>query len=545
MPRSRIIFFLIIGMAIIVVGIATVLQNLYTSNQAAQATAALVTQTAQAAQAAQATIAAVGLPGSGDTTVIPIFAGGKPPSDNLPTYTCAADAFGSYYALQQMQVAGYDVKYGFHLGLVPFYLPSGDYDFSEETRTALLESGKIDCLFTTLDSAALEGSGIITAIIDESAGADQVWARPDIQTLNDLRGKKIIYTQGSISQFFVLYILNVVGLSPTKDVTMVSDDNIQSVVKRFNMGQADAISGWEPDVLGAAQSGAKLLIGSDKLRVAIDVIMTSRQAIQNKMNVVQAFHNAWFYTLKAQFENFPTAAKQIADWGNNDWSAIAPATAQADLGKALDHIAQAGLAQNTAVMKDTTALIERLNTAQRVWEAAGQKAYTGQSADLVDPRFVLEAAKRSDLSTSATPRNNTFLLNSQPSFKAIAPNEGETLGVLPCRKFDFMPNSVDLNSDARRIIDTCVLPVLHSSTGIYLRIVGSAAWLPGDTEQINRQYAMARAKAVGDYLVQNGIDANRFTLDVELPPPEDRNTDDPALQAKYRFVEMTLVTVGR
>jgi ABC-type nitrate/sulfonate/bicarbonate transport system substrate-binding protein len=545
MTRSRTIFFLIIGMAIIVVIAATALQNMYTSQQNAQATAAQVTQTAQAALAAQATITAIGLPGSGDTTVLPLFAGGQPPADNLPTYTCAADAFGSYYALQQMQVAGYDVKYGFHLGLVPFYLPGGNYDFSEETRTALLEAGNIDCLFTTLDSAALKGSGIITAIIDESAGADQVWARPDIKTLNDLRGKKIIFTRGSISQFFVLYILNVVGLSPAKDVTMVPAEDIQDAVKRFNMGQADAISGWEPDVLDAKQSGAMLLIGSDKLRVAIDVIMTSRQAIQNKPNVVQAFHNAWFRTLKAQFEDFPTAAKQIADWGYNDWSAINATTSQTDLGQALDHIAQAGLAQNAAVMNDTTALIERLDTAQRVWAAAGQKTYAGRTADLVDPRFVLEAAKRSDLATSAKPRNDTFLLSSQPSFKAIAPNQGETLGVLPCRKFDFMPNSVVLNSDAKRIIDNCVLPVLHSSTGIYLRIVGSAAWLPGDTEQINRDFAMQRAKAVGDYLVQNGIDANRFTLDSVLPPPERRNTDDPALQAQDRYVEMTLITVGR
>ena len=196
-------------------------------------------------------------------------------------------------------------------------------------------------------------------------------------------------------------------------------------------------------------------------------------------------------------------------------------------------------------MNDTATLIERLDMAQRVWAAANQKPYAGRTADLVDPRFVLEAAKRNDLATSATPRNNTFLLSSRPSFKAIAASEGETLGVLPCRKFDFMPNSVDLNSEARRIIDTCVLPVLRSSTGIYLRIVGSAAWLPGDTEKINRDFAMQRAKAVGDYLVKNGIDANRFTLDVVLPPPERRNTDDPALQVQDRFVEMTLITVGR
>ncbi len=538
MSRSRMIFFLIIGLAIIVVIAATVIQNSITNQQNAQATA-------QSVANAQATTTAIALPSNSGTTVLPMFAGGKPPTDNLPTYTCAADAFGSYYTLQQMQVAGYDVKSGFHLGLIPFYLPGGNYDFSEDVRTNLLANGNIDCLFTTLDSAALKGSGVVTTVIDESAGADQIWVRPEIKTLNDLQGKRVIYTAESISQFIALYALNIAGLDPTKDVTMVPADSIDDAVKRFNQGQADSIVGWEPNILQAGQSGAQELIGSDKLRVAVDVIETSRQAIQGKANVAQAFHNAWFYTLKAQFEDLATAAKQIAQWGNNDWSGISPNTASDDLSKQLDHIAQAGLSQNSIVMSDTTSLKERLDTAQRIWAAAGQTPYNGNTADLIDPRFVLAAAKRSDLSTSATPHNNTFLLSSRPNFQAIAPNEGQTLAVLPCRKFDFMPESMAITSDIKRILDTCVLPILHSSTGIYLHIVGSAAWLPGDTEDVNRQVAGGRAQAIAGYLAQNGIDKNRFTVDVVLPPVQDRNTDDPTIQAKYRYVQLTLVTAGR
>ncbi len=149
MPRSRMIFFVIIGLAIVVVVVVTLIQQAATNQQNAQATA-------QSLAIAQATTTAIALPSTSGATVLPIFAGGKPPTDNLPTYTCAADAFGSYYALEQMQIAGYDVKYGFHLGLIPFYLPGGEYDFSEDVRTNLLENGNIDCLFTTLDSVALK-----------------------------------------------------------------------------------------------------------------------------------------------------------------------------------------------------------------------------------------------------------------------------------------------------------------------------------------------------------------------------------------------------
>src|SRR5581483_8521818 len=536
MSRSRIIFFLIIGAAIIVVVVALLVQNIQTSNQIATQTA--VAQATMTAVVAQATMTAVSVPGNTNTgsSVVPVFAGGTTPTDSLPKYVCAADAFGSYYTLQQMQVAGYDVQYGFHLGLVPFLLdgPGGSYDISEEARDSLLENGNIDCLFTTLDAAALSGAGIITAVVDESAGADQLWARSTVKTLNDLRGKKVIYASNSVGQFFALYGLFVAGMNPRTDVTMIPAD-----------GQADAVSGWEPDILNAAKGGGAKLIGSDKLRVIVDVIMTARQSIQSRPRVVQAFHDAWFRTLKAQFDNFAQAAQQIAAWGHNDWSGINLKTAEADLGKALDHIAQAGLTQNSAVMSDTSVLVERLDQAQRVWAAFGQSAYTGRTSDLIDPTFVRQSATRNDLTTSGSPRNASFLLTSRPNLKAIAPNEGETLAVLPCRKLNFIPNSTELTSDARRILDSCVLPVLHSSIGLYLKIVGSAAWLPGDTEQINRDFAMKRAQAVQQYLVSKGIDPNRLTLDTVLPPPERRGSSEGSVQEQDRFVEMSLITVGR
>ena len=547
MSRSRIIFFLIIGAAIIVVVVALLVQNIQTSNQIATQTA--VAQATMTAVVAQATMTAVSVPGNTNTgsSVVPVFAGGTTPTDSLPKYVCAADAFGSYYTLQQMQVAGYDVQYGFHLGLVPFLLdgPGGSYDISEEARDSLLENGNIDCLFTTLDAAALSGAGIITAVVDESAGADQLWARSTVKTLNDLRGKKVIYASNSVGQFFALYGLFVAGLNPRTDVTMIPADSVADAVNRFNQGQADAVSGWEPDILNAAKGGGAKLIGSDKLRVIVDVIMTARQSIQSRPRVVQAFHDAWFRTLKAQFDNFAQAAQQIAAWGHNDWSGINLKTAEADLGKALDHIAQAGLTQNSAVMSDTSVLVERLDQAQRVWAAFGQSAYTGRTSDLIDPTFVRQSATRNDLTTSGSPRNASFLLTSRPNLKAIAPNEGETLAVLPCRKLNFIPNSTELTSDARRILDSCVLPVLHSSIGLYLKIVGSAAWLPGDTEQINRDFAMKRAQAVQQYLVSKGIDPNRLTLDTVLPPPERRGSSEGSVQEQDRFVEMSLITVGR
>jgi hypothetical protein len=329
---------------------------------------------------------------------------------------------------------------------------------------------------------------------------------------------------------------------------MVPADSVDDAVNRYNQGQADVVVGWEPNIEAAGKTNGTKLIGSDKLHVIVDVIMTARQTIKQRPTIVQAFHNAWFRTLKAQFEGFAAAAKQIADWGHNDWSGISEATAEKDLGSQLALVAQATLTENASVMSDVSRLTDRLTTAQRIWAAAGQTPASGPVNDLVNGQFVLAAVTHSELTSTAQPPNTSFLLASHPDLKAIAPDEGETLAVLPCRKFDFLPESIELTKESLQLLDTCVLPVLNSSTGIYLKVVGSAAW-PGPVGTFTAKdityTAMARAQAVVTYLTNNGIDPKRFSISTVLPPVARQNTTDGLEQAKDRYVEMTLITIGR
>src|SRR5262245_44432846 len=221
----------------------------------------------------------------------PIMAGQV--ADNLPTYTCAADAFGSYYKLQVIQQAKIDVKHGFQLAIVPFLLDNQSaYDINEDQRVGALAAGQWDCLLTTLDSVALHGeSGQITAIVDESSGADQLWAKSNIATLNDLRGQKIAVTEGSVSEFFTYYILNVAGITvdPKTGAEIVPASSIADAIDAFNANKAAAVTGWEPDIEKAAEGKGRKLVGSDTLRVVVDVIVTSRQSIASRADVVQSF----------------------------------------------------------------------------------------------------------------------------------------------------------------------------------------------------------------------------------------------------------------
>ncbi len=477
-----------------------------------------------------------------------IFSPDRDADDGLPTYICGADAFGSYFTLQQMQAAGTDVEHGFHLGIIPFYLDDDPaYSVSEEQRTALLENGQWDCLLTTLDSVALTSPGVITAIVDESAGADQLWAR-GIDTINDLKNARIAFSRGSVGEYFTYYTLSIARLNPRFDVTLLPKDSVAEAVEAFNAGEADAVSGWEPDIYDAEASGGIPLLSSKQMRIIIDVMVTSRQSIANKAELVQNFHDAWFHTLKDQVEDFDTAAGQIAEWGHNDWSFVYPESASEDLTLWLESVAQADLSDNAAVMRDLEPILNRLQIAQRVWAASGLDVPGGDVSELVEAGYISRAAAQASLQARGNPVNDTFSLSAELAVSSLDEADAQTLVVLPCRRFAFLPESTELTLESRRILDECVMPTLSQSVGLFLQVEGSSAW-PGPagtyTEDEILDFAEARAQSVVDYLVSQGIDQARFIITGTLPPESHWETEDAELQSEDRYVEMTLITVGR
>ena len=225
MDRTRIIFIVIIGVALLAVcGIlAGSLGSRLLSSDDATPTGVATTQASSDRPTPSVNL----------ESPDPVFGPNYQADDGLPTYTCGADAFGSYFTLQQMQMSGKDIAHGFHLAIVPFFLDEDPaYDVSEEQRNALLASGQWDCLLTTLDAVALDSPGVITAIVDESAGADQLWAR-DTPTLNDLKGKRITFARNSVGEYFVYYALSIARLNPRFDVTLVPQDSVAGAVEAF------------------------------------------------------------------------------------------------------------------------------------------------------------------------------------------------------------------------------------------------------------------------------------------------------------------------
>jgi len=537
MNRTRTLFFVIVGLAIVAV-LAGVVFNSVTGRPVNPPAPTLVPT--DAPPAANATL----LPADVKSPP-PLFGPGINTSDGKPTYICGTDAFASYLTLALVQTQKLDVANGFHLGIVPLQLTNKpEYALSSDQSNALITNGKWDCLLDTADSTSITGYGAITAIVDESAGGDGMYAH-NIATLNDLKGKRIGFVSDSSAAYYVYYVLSVARLNPKFDVTLMPYDTPDAAVAAFNDGKLDAVSAWDPQLSRASKTGTPL-ITTKQLRLVLDTLATSKKAIAERPQVVQAFHTAWFAALKFAVENPDLAGQQLVSWGNNDWTDVHK---PGDLSAQLQRIAQADLSANTFVMRDPTPIYNRMTIARRVWASAGKQSTTDKVEDLVDPRFVLQAAQNSALKSNARPTNDTFSIGAKFDISGAAKAEdAATLAVLPCRRFTFLPESTTLTLESRRILDDCVVPTLQQSVGLFLKVKGSSAW-PGPKGTFTKdqilEFSKARAQSVVDYLASLGVDRARFLVDATLPPQEHWETEDADKQAEDRFVEMTLVTVGR
>ena len=468
-----------------------------------------------------------------------------PNSPSKGTVTFAFDAFPTYYPGIVMEVQGLLKQRGYELKLVPFGL-DGANDVPEEQRWANLKSGEWDVLATTLDGFARQSDpafGAITAVIDESAGADKLVAKPEITTINALKGQRIAFSQGSVGEYFLYYALSLAGLGP-QDVQLVPQPAVADAVKAYTSGQADAVSAWVPDVQEAEAAGAKTIIASDKLRAILDVLISSRPAIENKTEALQAFHDAWYEALKQMTDTPDQAEQALLKWGHADWTFIEK---PGDLRAALEPLAQATLNTNQIAFQQPQLLVSRLQQAQQVWARAGQTPPQADLNQMVDPRFTLGSSKAQQLFSNQPPVNSSFLLTAKVDLPQLSSEEqqnAQDVVKLPLEKIDFQPESARLTDQAVSDLNSQVLPVLRASQ-LYLKIEGSAAWPGPDgrfTEAQIQEVAQARADSVAQFLAQQGIDPNR--LIVSTIPSKFPNSLNESELVQDRIVRFTLVTTG-
>ncbi|MEM6252212.1 MAG: ABC transporter substrate-binding protein [Cyanobacteria bacterium P01_D01_bin.156] len=178
------------------------------------------------------------------------------------------------------------------------------YIASMEALAAGQLDGNCQTLNDTISFAADAVNGEVAVLVnDNSAGNDKIIVTEDINTIQELKGKKVAIEEGVVDDFLLTLALEENGMS--RDDVEILPLETGAAAAAFAAGQADAVGAFPPFWLTALErEGSKELITSAEYPGAIpDLLVVTQKVIDEQPEQVQALINTWFDILAFMEEN--------------------------------------------------------------------------------------------------------------------------------------------------------------------------------------------------------------------------------------------------
>jgi len=184
-----------------------------------------------------------------------------------------------------------------------------DYGFKVEFKVlddfdasrAAWKSGDVDLLWATIDAFPTEVEGLqrfepqVVFQADWSRGGDAVVVRRGINSVADLKGKKIAVAPLTPSHTFLLWLLDAGDLT-TKDVEIVEVPNAIDAATAFKSGKVDAAVVWSPDDEIAVREvkGSKVLENTrNASSIIADVFYAKKAFVESNQEKLNQLYEGW------------------------------------------------------------------------------------------------------------------------------------------------------------------------------------------------------------------------------------------------------------
>jgi NitT/TauT family transport system substrate-binding protein len=241
----------------------------------------------------------------------PSSSSGASGSGSTSTIRLGFSAWPGWFPWQVAEEKGFFTKHGLKVDL--------KYFESYTDSLNALASGNLDANSQTLNDtvSSVAGGAKQTIVLtnDNSTGNDQIIAGPGINSVADLKGKKVGAEQGTVDHYLLLLALKKAGLSAT-DIDFQPLET-GAAAAAFASGRLDAVGAFAPFTTQAlARSGSKALATSTDFPGAIpDHLVFARDFVASRPDDVQKLIDAWFDTLDYLRSSPADAAKIMAKKG--------------------------------------------------------------------------------------------------------------------------------------------------------------------------------------------------------------------------------------
>ncbi|MBK3332248.1 ABC transporter substrate-binding protein [Persephonella atlantica] len=152
---------------------------------------------------------------------------------------------------------------------------------------------------------------VVVLVMDFSNGADVIIARRGIETLSDLKGKKIGVENSALGAYMLTRALEKAGLT-VNDVKIVPLE-VDEHLNWFKRGKIDAVVTFEPVKSKILKAGGRVIFDSSQIpEEIVDVLVVEKEYLDKNPSVVKKLVNQWFRAVNFLKENPKEAFRIIS-----------------------------------------------------------------------------------------------------------------------------------------------------------------------------------------------------------------------------------------
>jgi len=284
------------------------------------------------------------------------------------------------------------------VGYGPFYIARDKGYFEEEgvdvklqimentsIKMGALIAGQIDAVASTADEFPLYMKPEIPLryifAVDNSKGGDGVVSQKEINSVADLKGKKVAFEEGSVSQFFINALLREAGLTQD-DISMINMTATDAGVA-FTANRVDAAVTWEPHLSqGAATEHGKILVSSvEKPGLIVDVVAVTQETLDTRRPELEALWRGWNRALAFLKDNpdesFAIMAKGVGGWLEDPNEFAATVTG-------IEYLDKTRNQELFGTPDSPGQLYQTLDYALEIWRDFGRVQVESSAGDIID-----------------------------------------------------------------------------------------------------------------------------------------------------------------
>jgi len=403
------------------------------------------------------------------------------------------------------------------------------------------KTNDVDLLWTTIDAFTTEVKGLeqfepqVIFQADWSRGGDAVVVNRGINSVKDLKGKKIAIAEMTPSHTFLIWLLEAGNLT-SDDVELVKVASAIDAADLFKKGQVDAAVVWSPDDADciAKVPGSKVLQSTKSAsHIIADVFIAKKDFVSQNKEDLKNLLRGWFKgaaEINASEDSKVKASKILAQGLNMPEDFCYDAINNVRLCTYGDNMSFFGL--NSSYKGVTGEDI--YNKMEGKYRKAG---YIDGS--IQNWRTISNPSLVSSLTQYATMAGQEP--EGQKAFTQVT-EEMKTTEAISTKQVSikFPSGSSTIDENMKTIIDLQFLDIAKSFANSRIRIEGNTD--NTGSRQANVELSKKRAQAVANYLInERNFDSNRFVIIGNGPDKPVATNDTNDGRSKNRRTDFELI----